>query len=309
VELTVYGYGQWLNEGGAMFVSIRDEIVMQTGIDSLHEALTFFDLRYVEMVVQKDYSVRSLHPTPEQPRLFLDRPDDVAILERQTNGSGLHITAFLVHNDFNAKDVEKELAWVTAVVGAAGHLGVPAVRIDSIMSSEKELPLERRQEVFAAAVQSVLDRTPKSRIALAIENHGAQGNDPAFLDGILRKVHSMRLGMTLDVGNFYWSGKPLAEVYRILEHFAPFTRHTHIKNIHYPAEIRETQRALGFEYGKYVCPIPEGDLDMNKIVGFLKKARYQHDLCIEDESLSKFDIPTRQQNVKSAIAALRKAIG
>ena len=47
---------------------------------------------------------------------------------------------------------------------------------------------------------------------------------------------------------------------------------------------------------KYVCPIPEGDLDMAKIVGLLKKGGYRNDLCIEDESLGKFDIPTRQQH-------------
>jgi sugar phosphate isomerase/epimerase len=292
-----------------MFVSIRDEIVMQTGFDSLHEALTFYDLQNVEMLVQKDNSVRSLHPTPEQPRLFLDRPDDLATLERQTKGSGLHITAFLLHNDFNAPDSDKEISWVASVVDASARLGVPAVRIDSIMSAQKDLPLERRQEIFASATKRVLERTPKSRVALAIENHGAQGNDPAFLDGVMEKVHNRRLGMTLDVGNFYWSGKPLTDVYRILEHFAPLTRHTHIKNIHYPPEIRETERAVGFEYGKYVCPIPEGDLDMVKIVGFLKKAGYKNDLCIEDESLGKFDVPARQQNVKAAIVALRKAIG
>jgi sugar phosphate isomerase/epimerase len=114
--------------------------------------------------------------------------------------------------------------------------------------------------------------------------------------------------MTLDVGNFYWSGKPLSEVYRILEHFAPLTRHTHIKNIKYPEDIHEKQRAVGFEYGKYNCPIAEGDLDMTKIVGFLKKAGYKNDLCIEDESLSKNDVPTRQANIKAAIATLRKAI-
>lgn len=297
------------NKGNAMIVSIRDEIVMQTGFDSLHEALTFYDLRGVEMLVNKDSSARSLHPSSEQPRLFLNRPEDVAKLERQTKGSGLQITALLLHNDFNSPDMEKELAWVTLMVNVAGQLGISAVRIDSIMSGEKAEPLERRQEIFAAAVQKVLERTSKSKVALAIENHGAQGNDPVFLDGVMKKVHSRRLGMTLDVGNFYWSGKPLSEVYRILEHFAPLTRHTHIKNIRYPAEIRETQRALGFEYSKYVCPISEGDLDMTKIVGFLKKAGYRNDLCIEDESLGKYDMPARRENVKTAIALLRKAIG
>ena len=292
-----------------MFVSIRDVIVMQTGFESLHEALTFYDLRHVEMVVEKDSSVRSLQPAAEQPRLFLDRKEDVDKLERQTKGSGLHITAFLLHNDFNAADSEKEIAWVTSTAGAAARLGVPVVRIDSIMSGEKALPLERRVELFAAAVKAVLDRTSRLKVAFGIENHGAQGNDPAFLDAVLRTVGSRRLGMTLDVGNFYWSGKPLAEVYRLLQIYAPRTLHTHIKNIRYPAEMRDTQRPIGFEYSKYVCPIPEGDLDMAKIASILKKGGYRYDLCIEDESLGKFDVPTRREHVKAAIAGLRRAIG
>jgi len=155
----------------------------------------------------------------------------------------------------------------------------------------------------------VLDRTPKSRVSLAIENHGAQGNDPAFLDGVFAKVNSKRLGMTLDIGNFYWSGKPLSEVYRIIEHFAPLARHTHVKNIRYPEELREQQRAVGYEYAKYECPIPDGDLDITRIVGYLKKAGYRNDLCIEDESLGKYDIPARRENVKAAIRLLRNAIG
>lgn len=291
-----------------MFVSIRDAVILPTGFDNLHEALTFYNLRGVEMVVSKDYSVNALTPTPEQPRLFLDREEDVARLERQARGSDLKITAFLLANDFSAADVKKELDWVTRVVEVSGKIGVPAVRIDAIMSKEQELPLEKRQEIFAAAVREILDRTKSSKVDLGIENHGSKGNDPVFLDGLMKAVGSSRLGMTLDIGNFYWSGKPLSEVYRILEHFAPRTKHTHIKNIAYPAEMRETQRAIGYEYGKYVCPIPDGDIDLMRVVGYLKKAGYKRDLCIEDESLSKFDRPTQQMHVKSAVAALQKAI-
>jgi len=290
-----------------MIVSIRDEMAMQTGFDTLHEALTFYDLRHVEMLVNNDLSLRSLHPTPEQPRLYLDRPEDLAKLERQTKGSGLHITALLIHNDFNKPDQENELAWVAKVIHAAKKLRLPAVRIDSAMTASAVTPLDRRVEIFSSAITELLHRTSSARVALAVENHGAQGNDPAFLDGVLKKVNSRRLGITMDVGNFYWSGKPLSEVYRILEHFAPFARHTHIKNIHYPEEIRETQRKVGFEYGKYNCPIPDGDLDMRRIAGILKRARYKNDLCIEDESLGKYDIPMRRQNVKNTIAFLRLA--
>lgn len=292
-----------------MYVSIRDSIAMEGGFDSLHEALTYFDLKGVEMHMNRDYSIAALQASPEMPKLYLDRDEGLDALERQTKGSGVRVSAFLLSNDFNAKDIEKELDWVTRSVEAAEKLGIPAVRIDAIMSGEKDLPLEQRQEMFAKAVKAVLERTPRSRVELGIENHGSQGNDPAFLDGLIRKVNSRRLGMTLDVGNFYWSGKPLSEVYRILERFAPLTKHTHIKNIAYPAAIRETQRALGYEYGKYVCPIPDGDLDMRRIVGILKKAGYQRDLCIEDESLGKFDVATRRAHIKAAIATLRAAIG
>ncbi len=292
-----------------MFVSIRDEVAMTTGFDSLHEALSYFDLRGVEMVVGKDYSVRSFQPTADQPKLFLNNDADVETLGRQIKGSGITITGFLVHNDFNSPDMPKELDWVTRVVEVAEKLHVNALRIDAIMGGGDTIPVEKRQDMFAVACKAILDRTPRSRVALGIENHGLQGNDPVFLNGLIQRVKSRRLGMTLDVGNFYWSGKPISEVYKILEQLAPYAKHTHIKNINYPADMRDKQRPLGYEYGKYVCPIAEGDLDMKLIVGFLKKARYSHDLCIEDESLGKYEIPVRRQHVKDAINLLRQAIG
>jgi sugar phosphate isomerase/epimerase len=292
-----------------MYVSIRDVIALETGFDSLHEALTYYDLDAVEVNVKRDFSLTALQPTREEPRLFIDRDEGVEKLERQTKGAGLRISAFLLSNDFNTPSLDRELDWVVRVVEVAGGLGIPAVRVDAIMSNEKDLPLDRRQDIFAKAVHTILERTPHSKVELGIENHGGKGNDPEFLDGLMKRVGSHRLGMTLDVGNFYWSGKPLSEVYRILEHFAPVAKHTHIKNIAYPPDIRETQREIGYEYGKYVCPIPDGDLDMKRIVGILKKGGYKRDLCIEDESLGKFDVPTRQAHVKAAIATLRAAIG
>src|SRR6266550_1616620 len=160
-----------------MLVSIRDEIALATGFDSVHEALSFYDLRGVEVNVRKDYSIHSLQPTAAQPRLWLNRDEDVDRLERQTAGAGVKITAFLLPNDFNARDLDRELAWVTRCVQVAGNLGVPAVRIDAIMTGEKELPLERRQAIFANAVNTILERTSILNVDLGIENHGSQGND------------------------------------------------------------------------------------------------------------------------------------
>ena len=292
-----------------MFVSIRDEVVMTTGFDSLHEALSYYDLRGVEMAVGRDFGIRSFMPTKEKPKLFLNRDEDIETLKQQLKGSGIGITAFLLHNDFNAKDMTGEIDWVVKSVEAGDKLGVPAMRIDAIMSGGDTIPVETRQDMFKVAIQEILKRTPRSKLALGIENHGLQGNDPVFLNGLIERVKSRRLGMTLDVGNFYWSGKPISEVYKILEQLSQFTKHTHVKNIKYPVEMRDKQRPLGYEYDKYVCPIAEGDLDMKLIVGFLKKAKYSNDLCIEDESLGHYPMEVRRQNVKNAINLLKQAIG
>ena len=67
--------------------------------------------------------------------------------------------------------------------------------------------------------------------------------------------------------------------------FAPRVFHTHCKSIGYPAEMREKQRPIGWQYGKYHGPIYSGDIDFRRVVAILKKAGYANDLCIEDESL------------------------
>ena len=135
---------------------------------------------------------------------------------------------------------------------------------------------------------------------LGIENHGFQGNDPDFIEGLLARVDSPRLGLTLDSGNFYWRGWPLSKVYAIFEQFAPVVKHTHIKNIAYPPEMRETQREMGYEYGKYVCPIHEGDIDHARYIAILHSAGYDRDICLEDKSFGKYTPEQRQANLRAA---------
>jgi sugar phosphate isomerase/epimerase len=66
------------------------------------------------------------------------------------------------------------------------------------------------------------------------------------------------------------------------------------------------KREMGWEYGKYTCPIYEGDLDFRRITTILRKARYRGDLCVEDESLSRFSEAERPENLRKEIAFLRK---
>ena len=92
----------------------------------------------------------------------------------------------------------------------------------------------------------------------------------------------------MDTGNFYWRGYPLSEVYGILRILAPYTKHTHVKNICYPADTRELMREGGWEYGTYVCPVYEGDINHKKVVKILADAGYKEDVCLEDEALGHF---------------------
>jgi sugar phosphate isomerase/epimerase len=170
------------------------------------------------------------------------------------------------------------------------------------------MPLNERQFHFAKCMKKVLDATSSSNVALGIENHGFQGNDPDFLDGVLASVGSNRVGLTMDIGNFYWAGHPLEKVYKIHEHFAPVTKHTHVKNIAYPEDVRNTQRQLGWEYGKYVCPLPDGDIDIAKVVGILKKAGYKGDLNIEDESLGKFSQEEKAKVLKRDVDHIKQIL-
>src|SRR5579862_2054890 len=127
-----------------MYVGIRDEILLGTGFDSIHEGLSYYDLKSVEMHVDRDNTVHALIPTPDKPRLSLASDDGVDTLQQQARSSGVRVSAFLLGNDFNAQDREKELSWITRVVEASARMGVPAVRIDAIMSGEKDLPLAQR---------------------------------------------------------------------------------------------------------------------------------------------------------------------
>jgi sugar phosphate isomerase/epimerase len=292
-----------------MYLSVRDDILFAAGYSTLAEGLRDLNIPGVELFVLRDDTVSAIAPAGGRARLNLCDPADRAALQQQAQDNGVTISALCMGNNFNAEDKPGEIAWAVRTVQAAQELGAPVVRIDAIMSGEKHLPLEERQRLVAQSIRAILDATADIEVDLGIENHGYQGNDPEFLTGLLLDVDSDRLGLTLDSGNFYWRGWPLSRVYEIFEQFAPVVKHTHIKNIAYPPEIRETQREMGYEYGKYVSPIHEGDIDHTRYFAALRKAGYDRDLCLEDESLGKYTPEQRQANLRAAAAFFRAQIG
>lgn len=279
-----------------MFVSIRDAVVRHGGYDNVLDGLRALDLNAVEIHVQRDLTVTAL--TNSRQRHNLRTPDGVRALEQEAMQHGIHISAFLLANDFGKPDAEEQEAWMTQAVKVASQLGVPAVRVDAVISGWDALGVNGAARLFADHIQRVLDLTDDTDVRLGIENHGSLGNRPEFLRAVLDAVSSPRLGLTLDTGNFYWFGHPLSRVYDIQRQFASSVKHTHVKNIRYPEDLRERQRPIGYEYGKFVCPIPDGDIDHAVVVDILRQGGYDGDLCIEDESLGKFAVEERRQILK-----------
>ncbi|NLC57486.1 MAG: sugar phosphate isomerase/epimerase [Armatimonadetes bacterium] len=297
-----------------MHVSIRDATLQAGGFESIRQGLTALGISAVELSVGRDYQVTAVVPTPGRPTLPIETDDDVEELRRHLEDAGVTVPAFLLSNDFGREDLDREIAWVTRVVEAAGALQIPVVRIDALMRLPAAPPdpgqaREAHLERFATAVRRILDATPDAPVDLGIENHGVQGNDPAFLEGLLDRAADPRLGLTLDTGNFYWSGLPLVEVYEVLARFAPQTRHTHVKNIGYPPSERDRRREPGWRYEDFVCPLEEGDIDLLRVRDLLRDAGYDHDLCLEDESLGRFRPEERQAVLRRDVEYLQRLVG
>jgi L-ribulose-5-phosphate 3-epimerase len=293
-----------------MFVSIRDDVVLHGGFSSVVEGLRDLGIDAVEVHVRRDLTVLSL-VNPSQLH-DLSSPEGLKALETELAQNGVRISAFLLGNDFGRDDAEEQVEWMVKTVKTAHQLGINAVRVDAIVSGWESIGVDGAIRLFAENIKQVLEATDDTDVQLGIENHGTLGNRPEFLQAVFEAVNSPRLGLTLDTGNFYWFGHPLSRVYEIMRQFAPKVKHTHVKNIAYPPEMREQQRPIGYEYGRYVCPIYEGDINHSIVVEILREAGYNGDLCIEDESLGKFAPDERRsvlqrdaEHLKALIAHLR----
>lgn len=275
-----------------MYVSLRDGTALSAGFTTLKKACDACGASALELSLDREMKAPSL---VSRDTFTLDSPAAIAAYKAHLEEFGIRPAGFLLGNDFNAPDRDAEIAWVIRALRAADALGMQAIRIDSIISGEREFTTVQRMDLFVACLSKVIEATSDLNTGLGIENHGAGGNNREFLDGVFAGVGSERVGMTMDMGNFYWSGLPLSEVYATLEHFAPRTKHTHVKNINYPESEREKRRPIGWEYGKYCCPIDQGDIDLRRVIGFLKAANYTGDLSLEDESIGRFPVEKRQE--------------
>src|SRR5438093_8747747 len=194
----------------SMYVSVRDDTVEAAGFGTLLEGLRAMGINSIELSFGRDRSVASL---TEDRRFPLATTADAEAYRRHLAENGVSVSALLVANNFGAADPNPEIAWCVDAIRGAVWLGAPAIRADTIMRTEAPEDRDARVQRYTAALREVLRQTEGSRVAVGMENHGAQGNDPEFLTGVLQAIPDPRLGLTLDTGNFYGSGQPHSDLY------------------------------------------------------------------------------------------------
>lgn len=288
-----------------MYVSARDDTVKAAGFGTLLEGLRAMGITSIELGLTRDRSVASL---TDERRFPLATAADAEAYRRHLAECGVSVSALLVANNFGAADPAPEIAWCVDAIHGAEWLGAPAIRADTIMRGDGLEERGARVQRYVSAMREVLRQTEASRVAVGMENHGAQGNEPEFLAGVLEAIPDPRLGLTLDTGNFYWSGQPLSELYRIYQQFARRVRHTHVKSIAYPPAERERRRETGWKYGEYASPLAQGDIDLARVIRMLREAGYDGSLTIENEALGRLDGPGRRAALVSDATHLNQLL-
>jgi len=280
-------------------LACRDSQLGVTGQPDCWSALGSIGAEGVEATIGEDLAL----PVLRHPQRKYSAATDASIqqLAADLKAAGRRITAFCMYNRFEERP-DFEIEWCTKAARAAQALGVKAIRIDVV---PQKLSAPEFLDLAAATLKKLMHATEPTGVAFGIENHGATTNNPGFLKPLFERVGSRLLGLTLDTGNFYWYGHPLSKLYEIYEAFASRVFHTHLKSIRYPEDQRERQRPVGWEYGRYNCPIDQGDIDFRRVVKILVDAGYSNDLCVEDESLGRFPAAERAAVLAREIAYLK----
>jgi sugar phosphate isomerase/epimerase len=282
-------------------IACRDAHLKETNEPDAWKAMSAIDVDGAEVTVTLTGECPGLYGRDKP--YSIAKPDDVKALAEDLARRQKKISAFCLHNNFDG-NLEPEIECVKMTARAAKDLGVPAVRLDVQPHKIKD-----QDEFLKFAIKTgkrIVEVSEGTEVRFGVENHGGTTNKPEFLKPLFEGVGSRRFGLTLDTANFYWFGHPLSKLYDLYQTLAPNVCHTHCKSIKYPEGEREKQRPIGWEYGKYCCPIYEGDIDFKKLAAILRKAGYQGDLCIENESLGRFPKEQRKDILTREAAFLRK---
>jgi len=291
-------------------VTIRDPYLRGIGEDSVWTAARSVGISRLEVVLDQNLACPHLFEKDEAP-YRIDTPENQARLQARLDAEGMSIGCFaLVVRLSKPDDEDRAVEWVARAAKAAPAVGCRQLMLPVGITDENGNRVDDEQFLLAGkSLVRKLDRVAaETGIQLMLENLGHYWNRPEILLPVLRESRPDRVGLLHDVCNMYWFGHPLDKLYELTEQVAPYVRSVHVKNVKYPEDQRQRQRSPGWEYGKYAEPVRTGDIDFRRVLAIYAKAGYVGDVCIEDDSLGKFDAPGKKQVIADDVALLRELI-
>lgn len=286
-------------------VGVRDACLGGLEAESVWSAAKEVTLPALEVVIKEDMTCPNLYEGKEKP-YRIDTPDNRKKLLAAAGKNGCEIMAFctVVKYAKDAKD-DDSVAWIEKVAKAAAEMKVPVVMMPLVAKGIDQAEFSLRAMNF---LMRVAPFARANKVQLTVENLGPYLNKREVLKLLMEAVPDDEVGSALDITNMYWFGHPLSQLYGLAETFGPHVRYVHVKNVNYPAEQREKQRSMGWEYEKYMGPVREGNIDFGRILGIYAKAGFKGDLAIENECLSKYDVARRKKVLKDDAVYLRELV-
>jgi sugar phosphate isomerase/epimerase len=188
-----------------------------------------------------------------------------------------------------AKDLIRHLHYAQAI-------GAKVMRIvgGSRRSRPASWPAHRRR--LTGLLKKILPHADRQGIVLALENHIDMRADEIL--ELVSGFDSPWLGICLDTGN---NLRLFEDPLMVAEKLAPWARATHIKDITVLAGNPQE-----FAFWPSV-PLGQGLVDIGKVIGFLRQAKYQGLLAIEVDFLHP-EFGEEDQAVARSVKHLRKLL-
>lgn len=292
-------------------VTIRDPYLRDIGEDTVWSAAKSVGISRLECVLDDKLACPHLFEKDAAP-YRIDTAENRQALKQKLASEGMTIGCFaMVIKISKPADEQSAVDWVTRAAKAAPEVGCHQLMLPVAIVDEKGGKVS--DEVFVETAKRLVRKLDKvageTGIQLMLENLGYYWNRPEILLPVLRESKPERVGLLHDVCNMYWFGHPVDKLYEITKEVAPYVRSVHVKSVNYPEDQRNKQRSPGWEYGKYASPVRAGDIDFARVLRIYAKAGYVGDVCIEDDSLGKFDPAGKKKTITDDVALLRELIG
>jgi len=182
-------------------------------------------------------------------------------------------------------------------LGHARSIGAKVMRIVGGSRRTRPASFAVHARRLGSMLRKLLPAAEDHGVVMAIENHIDLTADE--MTELITGMDSRWLGVCLDTGNnLRLHEDPLV----VAEKLAPFARATHVKDIW----VRRGD-PKDFAFWPSV-PLGKGLVDIAKVVGFLKKARYQGLLAIEVDSLHP-EFGEEDEAVAASVKYLRGILG